>query len=226
MRNATVLVVDDSLADRTLIEDRLSRQGYRVVLAEDGRNGLRRLYDVRPDLVVLDVVMPQTDGWTVLEHIREISDVPVIMLTGRTNEDERVRGLRGGADDYLGKPFSPAELTARVEAVLRRAPKATAKEIYDDGTVRIDLDNAQVTVRGEPVYFTPLELRFLGVLTDNAGRVLAPHQLLDLVWDDGERSTDQVKLYIGYLRKKLERDPAKPELIENVRGFGYRYNAR
>src|SRR5262249_37081870 len=138
---------------------------------------------------------------------------------------ERVRGLRGGADDYLGKPFSPAELTARIEAVLRRAAgQPQVRDVYDDGVVRVDVENATVTVRGEEVPLTPLEFRLLGAFTANAGQLLSSDQLLELAW--GHEDVDgreRVKLYVGYLRKKIERNPSKPELIENVRGYGYRY---
>ncbi len=225
MSGKTVLLIEDSASDRALIALRLERTGYVVASAENGREGLRRLYELRPDIVLLDVVMPGLDGWKTLELIREFSDVPVIMLTARDTEIERVRGLRGGADDYVGKPFAPAELAARIEAVLRRvAEKPETKEIYDDGTVRIDFPASEVTVRGEPVSLTPLEFRLLSALTEHAGQVLSRDQLLQLVWGDayGARG-DEVKVYIGYLRRKIERDPAAPELIETVRGFGYRY---
>jgi DNA-binding response OmpR family regulator len=202
----------------------VERAGHRVSAAPDGRAGLRMLYDLRPDLVLLDVVMPGIDGWKTLELIREVSNVPVIMLTARDSEIERVRGLRGGADDYVGKPFGHAELAARIEAVLRRAnEKPAVREVYDDGVVYIDFDGHEVRVRGERVELTPLEFRLLSALTENAGLVLSRDQLLDLVWGAGYDSGDQVKLYVRYLRRKIELDPADPELIETVRGFGYRY---
>jgi DNA-binding response OmpR family regulator len=221
----TVLVIDDSETVRAAVTDRLQRGGYNVACAQDGREGLQRLYDVDPDLVLLDVVMPELDGWRTLELIRDVSNVPVIMLTSRDTELERVRGLRGGADDYVGKPFSPAELSARIEAVLRRtAEKAPAKERYDDGTVRIDFPTRSVTVRGQRIPLTPLEFRLLSVLTEHAGNVLSRDQLIDLVWGRSSGSSgDPVKIYVGYLRKKVEEEPASPRLIETVRGFGYRY---
>jgi DNA-binding response OmpR family regulator len=221
----TVLVIDDSETVRATVSDRLERGGYRVASAENGREGLRRLYEIKPDVVLLDVVMPELDGWKTLELIRDVSDVPVIMLTSRDTELERVRGLRGGADDYMGKPFSPAELSARIEAVLRRSgEKVDAKEVYDDGTVVIDFAARAVTIRGETVALTPLEFRLLAVLTEHAGQVLSRHQLIDLVWGRSyESSGDPVKIYIGYLRKKIEENPGEPKLVETVRGFGYRY---
>lgn len=225
MNGKTVLVIDDSETVRATVSDRLERGGYSVASAQNGREGLRRLYEIKPDVVLLDVVMPELDGWKTLELIRDVSDVPVIMLTSRDTELERVRGLRGGADDYMGKPFSPAELSARIEAVLRRSgEKVDAKEVYDDGTVCIDFAARAVTVRGESVSLTPLEFRLLSVLTEHAGQVLSRQQLIDLVWGRSyESSGDPVKIYIGYLRKKIEEDPGSPTLVETVRGFGYRY---
>jgi DNA-binding response OmpR family regulator len=221
----SVLLIDDSETARATLTDRLEKSGYAVTSAADGREGLRRLYDTHPDVVLLDVVMPGIDGWKTLELIRDVSEVPVIMLTSRDTELERVRGLRGGADDYVGKPFSPSELTARIEAVLRRArEKEPAKERFDDEIVSIDFAAREVTVRGEQVSLTPLEFRLLAVLTEHAGQVLSRQQLIDLVWGQNYSSSgDPVKIYIGYLRRKIEREPAKPELVETVRGFGYRY---
>jgi len=220
----TILLIDDSELERAVITAAVERAGHRVSAAPDGRAGLRMLYGLRPDLVLLDVVMPVIDGWKTLELIREVSDVPVIMLTARDSEIERVRGLRGGADDYVGKPFSHAELLARIEAVLRRtSEKPLVREIYDDGVVQIDFEAHEVRVRGEAIQLTPLEFRLLSALTENAGLVLSRDQLLDLVWGSGHESGDQVKLYVRYLRRKVERDSADPDLIETVRGFGYRY---
>jgi DNA-binding response OmpR family regulator len=217
---ATVLLVDDSATERAAVTDRLERAGHRVVAAEDGRAGLRMLYDVRPDIVLLDVVMPEIDGWEALARIRDVSDVPVIMLTARGDELERVRGLRGGADDYVTKPFSSMELAARIEAVLRRAEaRQGMAESFDDGVVTIDFGKRHVTVRGDEVLLTPLEFRLLATLTSHAGQVLSRDQLLDAVWSgDHEGGPSEVKLYISYLRKKVG-----AELIETVRGFGYRY---
>jgi DNA-binding response OmpR family regulator len=221
----TVLLIDDSETVRATLAERLERGGYRVATAADGREGLRRLYETRPDVVLLDVIMPDLDGWKTLELIRDVSSVPVIMLTTKDTELDRVRGLRGGADDYVGKPFSASELTARIEALLRRSGEPEpVKERFDDGTVSIDFESRDVLVRGEKVSLTPLEFRLLAVLTGHAGQVLSRHQLIDLVWGQNYSSSgDPVKIYIGYLRKKIEEDPAKPELVETVRGFGYRY---
>jgi DNA-binding response OmpR family regulator len=219
------LLIDDSASERAVIASRLERKGYDVVTAADGREGLRSLYQAKPDVVLLDVMMPGVDGWTTLGHIRELTDVPVIMVTGRDSESERVRGLLAGADDYVVKPYSTPELIARIEAVLRRTRgSAEPPEIWDDGDVRIDFAATEVRVRGEIVSLTPLEFRLLTTLTRHAGNVLSREQLLALVWgDEYGLSLDQPKLYIGYLRRKIEPDPGQPELIETVRGFGYRY---
>lgn len=225
MSDRTILIVDDSDSERAFIADRLRKLGYRVETASGGREGLRVLYQSRPDLVLLDVVMPELDGWKTLELMRDLSDVPVIMLTARDAEIERIRGLRGGADDYVGKPFSAGELAARIDAVLRRASgKPRTRERFDDGVVSIDFATREVVVRGESVALTPLEFRLLAAFTENAGRVLSPEQLLDLVWGEAFAVVrDEVRSYVSYLRRKIERDPSRPELIENVRGFGYRY---
>jgi DNA-binding response OmpR family regulator len=225
---ASILVVDDSPTERAIVESKLEHAGYRVFTAESGAIALRILYAVQPDLVVLDVVMPDYDGWKTLELIRQASDVPVIMLTAQTGDTERVRGLRSGADDYLCKPFNPAELTARIEAVLRRtgAGSSSVRDTYDDGVVAIDAGRAEVKVHGEEVRLTPLEFRLLQALTEHAGNVLSSDQLLELAWGDNVTAGhDRVKLYVGYLRKKIELDPTQPRLIENVRGYGYRYLA-
>ena len=221
----TILLIDDSETQRVVLTDRLQRLGYVVTSAADGRAGLRELYNRRPDIVLLDVLMPELDGWGTLERIREISDVPVIMLTSQDTEIDRVRGLRGGADDYVGKPFSPAELAARVEAVLRRTgEREKVRERYDDGVVMIDFGTRDVTIRGNAIHLTPLEFRLLAALTEHAGQVLSREQLLDLVWGSTYDVTDdQVKTYIGYLRRKLGDDAVDSQLIETVRGFGYRY---
>jgi DNA-binding response OmpR family regulator len=220
-----VLVIEDSELERSMAADRLEKAGHIVSTAADGAEGMRRLYELHPDIVLLDIVLPGMDGWKLLEQIRQLTDVPVIMVTGLNSEIERIRGLRGGADDYIGKPYSAAELLARIEAVLRRtATKSALKEIWEDDVVRIDFTASEVTVRGDTVTLTPLEFRLLATLAEHAGQVLSRDQLLELVWGDPtHRTGDEVKLYIGYLRRKVEKDPAKPELIETVRGFGYRY---
>ena len=227
MNGSTVLVVDDEADVRGLLRELLERAGATVREAVDGREALKLLYDVRPDLIVLDVMMPELDGWATLERVRDLTDVPVLMLTARGEELEKVRGLRAGADDYVTKPFGRQELLARCASLLRRATVThpPERESLDDGLITIDVANAEVTVRGTPVALTPLEFRLLTTFARNPDQVLTRDQLLELVWGDSAMvAGDQVKLYVGYLRRKLEPALGEDESpIETVRGFGYRY---
>ena len=226
MNAARVLVIDDDADIRALVAELLGRAGLSVEQAEDGRSGLRALHKSPPDLVVLDVSMPDLDGWQTLERIRDLSEVPVLMLTARGDELERVRGLQAGADDYVVKPFGRQELVARVQALLRRAGRDAAQqqERYVDDRLTIDFAQRAVTFNGEAIALTPLEFKLLGALVRHPRQVLSRDQLLELVWGNTYGvSGDQVKLYVGYLRRKLApKDPAGAP-IETVRGFGYRY---
>ena len=226
MNPPRVLVIDDDADIRGLVAELLGRAGLSVQQAEDGRAGLRALHNLPPDLVVLDVSMPNLDGWQTLERIRDLSDVPVLMLTARGDELERVRGLQGGADDYVVKPFGRQELVARVQALLRRATPGSAEvqERYQDERLSIDFAQRAVTFDDSEVSLTPLEFKLLSVFVRHPRQVLSRDQILELVWGDTYGvAGDQVKLYVGYLRRKLTpTDPAKAP-IETVRGFGYRY---
>jgi DNA-binding response OmpR family regulator len=225
MDRQRVLVVDDEEDIRTLVRTLLERAGKDVVEAPDGRQGLRALHTERPSLVILDVTMPELDGWSTLERIRDLSDVPVLMLTARGGELDTVRGLRAGADDYLSKPFGRQELLARVEALLRRAggPPAT-QESYHDRRISIDFARREVIADGSPVQLTPLEFRMLATFVRHPNQVLSRDQLRELVWGDAAgMSRDQVKLYVGYLRRKLGWEVGSDSPIETVRGFGYQY---
>ena len=221
-----ILVVDDDDDIRILLRELLGRAGYRVEEAANGRAALRQLFETPPSLVLLDVTMPELDGYQTLERIRDLSDVPVIMLTARTQELERVRGLASGADDYVSKPFGRQELLARIQALLRRTGGKPGEltESYRDAFVEIDYPQRRVLVGDRDVQLTPLEFKLLSAFVQHPNQVLSRDQLLELVWGDPYGvSGDQVKLYVGYLRKKL--DPASPESVpvETVRGFGYRY---
>ncbi len=224
MPDASVLVVDDDADVRTLVCELLARAGYSVSEAPDGREALRLLYEERPDLIVLDVSMPELDGWATLERIRELSSVPVVMLSALGAELEKVRALRGGADDYVTKPFGRQELLARVESVLRRSPSRDVRDTYADGLLEVDFAQRRVRANGVDVELTPLEFRLLTAFVDHPGQLLEHDQLLELAWG-GERgsSRDQVKLYVGYLRRKLGAAGVPPDAIESVRGYGYRY---
>jgi|SRR6185312_937897 DNA-binding response OmpR family regulator len=224
MQGASVLVVDDDADVRTLVCELLARAGYTVSQAPGGREALRLLYDERPDLIVLDVSMPELDGWATLERIRELSSVPVVMLSALGAELEKVRALRGGADDYVTKPFGRQELLARVESVLRRSPSREVRAAYADELLEVDFSQRRVRANGIDVELTPLEFRLLTAFVDHPGQLLEHDQLLQLAWG-GERgsSRDQVKLYVGYLRRKLGAAGVSPDVIESVRGYGYRY---
>ena len=220
-----VVVEDDpdiALALRLL----LTRAGHEVAHAKDGRTGLKDAYTGRPELVILDIGLPGLDGWQVLERLRDVSDVPVLLLTAHGQESDKVRGLRGGADDYLTKPFTNAELVARVEALLRRSagPASWADEVYDDGVLRIDPAARRTFVAGEEVRLTPTEFRLLNVLVRHAGAVLSPNQLLAQAWDDPTGiGPERVKFAVLRLRRKLGWTDPDASPIESVRGFGYRY---
>jgi DNA-binding response OmpR family regulator len=221
-----VLVVDDDADIRELVRELLARAGYDVVEAPNGTEALKVFYSQQPDFVILDVQMPVLDGWETLTRIRDVSDVPVLMLTARTEELDKVRGLLAGADDYLTKPFGRQELLARVSANLRRAgTRDTVPELYADAFLTIDFTQRAVFAGDEQVSLTPLEFRLLTAFVQNPNQVLSHEQLLELVWGD-ERAAerDQVKLYVGYLRRKLGTSGDDP--IETVRGFGYRYRPR
>src|SRR5438874_6152028 len=228
MTAARVLVIDDDGDIRRLVAELLERAGFSVEQAEDGRSGLRALHKTPPDLVVLDVSMPDLDGWRTLERIRDLSEVPVLMLTARGDELERVRGLQAGADDYVTKPFGRQELVARVQALLRRSHARSREpaESYADELVTIDFAQRTVTYSGRDVALTPLEFKLLSAFVRHPRQVLSRNQLLELVWGDSYGvAGDQVKLYVGYLRRKLDPDAPEAVPIETVRGFGYKYGA-
>jgi DNA-binding response OmpR family regulator len=220
-----VLVIEDDRDIALGIRTVLTRSGFDVANSTDGKQGLRVFHTARPDLVVLDIGLPTLDGWQVLERIRDLSDVPVLILTAHGNEADKVRGLHGGADDYLTKPFGNGELAARVEALLRR-PRAgrPAAEVYDDGQVLVRLDSREVSVNGAPVSLTPIEYRLLAALVRHSGRILTPDQLLELAWNDPVGiGPERVKFGVMRLRRKLGQHGGPDLAIEAVRGFGYRY---
>jgi DNA-binding response OmpR family regulator len=228
MNRASVLVIDDDADIRGLLRELLGRAGYEVFDSSNGREGLRALYGSAPDLVLLDVSMPEMDGWQTLERIRDVSEVPVIMLTARAAELEKVRGLKAGADDYVTKPFGRQELLARVEAHLRRSGERVEQPgTYADGLVTIDFAQREVTVAGQGVALTPLEFKLLATFVRHPNQVLSHDQLLELVWGDSlTGSRARTKLYVGYLRQKLAVADSGESPIETVRGFGYRYRPR
>ncbi len=220
-----ILVIDDNSRDRKLLRDALELEGYSVEEASDGPEGLKALFTSRPDLVVLDILMPDMDGWVVCQRIREITEVPIIMLTALNRDEEVVKGLELGADDFVSKPVSPRQLIARSRAVLRRvrAPVATEGDfVYDDGALLIDVAQHRVRLEGQPVQLSPTEFRLLVALAEAPGRVQPYRALLSRVW--GPEYVDDVdflRIYVWRLRKKLERNPEEPTRILTERGFGY-----
>jgi DNA-binding response OmpR family regulator len=220
-----VLVIDDDASLLGLLTEHLSRTGYHVITAASGTTGLQMFFDHHPDIVILDVMMPGMDGWTVCEHLRETSDVPIIMLSAKGEEQDRLRGFRLGVDDYVVKPFSFAELVARVGAILtrnRRPPPDIIPEPIVRGNVVIDLAERRVTRGGQLVRLTPTEFRLLAALAEKPGHTLTPKELLVQVWGiEYADEVENVKRYIHYLRQKLEDDVEQPRLILNERGFGY-----
>ncbi|MDX6409714.1 MAG: hypothetical protein QOE13_2785 [Gaiellaceae bacterium] len=226
MSRSQVLVIDDDGDIRALVAALLERAGYEVNQASDGRDGLRAVFSDRPDLVLLDVTMPGLDGWAALERIRELTDVPVLMLTARSDELEKVRGLKSGADDYITKPFGRQELLARVEALLRRKRRVEEETstVYADDAITVEFAQRSAQSGGVDLKLTPLEFRLLSAFVRHPNQVLSREQLLELAWGDSYGvSEDQVKLYVGYLRRKLGAEAGAEGPIETVRGFGYRY---
>ncbi len=227
LKDRRILVVDDEERMVRFIRLNLEHDGFRVVEAFNGTQAINKVRSSLPDLILLDVMMPDVDGFEVLRIIREVSSVPVIMLTAKGEEDDRVRGLELGADDYITKPFSPRELASRVRAVLRRTETAGATThglIEVDDRLKLDFDRREVWVDGKLVKLRPTEYRLLYHLVQNAGWVISHDQLLAKVWGYEYRDEPHyVRLYINYLRKKIEEDPANPKYILTERGVGYRF---
>lgn len=227
LKDRRILVVDDEERMVRFIRLNLEHDGFRVIEAFNGTQAINKVRSSLPDLVLLDVMMPDIDGFEVLRIIREVSTVPVIMLTAKGEEDDRVRGLELGADDYITKPFSPRELVSRARAVLRRTETTSAAShglIEVDEHLKIDFDRREVWVDNELVKLRPTEYRLLYHLVQNAGWVISHDQLLAKVWGYEYRDEPHyVRLYINYLRKKLEKDPANPKYILTERGVGYRF---
>jgi two-component system KDP operon response regulator KdpE len=222
-----ILVIDDDPAFVRLVGRVLTQKGYEMLSANSGGEGLRLLFAHKPDMVLLDVVMPGMDGWQTCSRIRDISDIPIIMLTAHEKtEDDTVRGLDYGADDYVIKPVGSKELVARVRAVMRRAELPSSSGgggiTYSDDFLSVDIAARKVMVKGEQVRLTPVEFRLLALLMQNAGHILAHRQLLEKVWgweyiDD----LDYIRIYIWHLRQKIEPDPANPKYIITEPGVGY-----
>lgn len=225
----TVLVVDDEQKLVDLVRAIMEKEGYNVVEAHNGYQAIEKVREVLPDAVILDVMMPEMDGFEALKEIRQASNVPVIMLTVQATENDKVRGLELGADDYVAKPFDHRELASRVKAVLRRAalPSSVSKsegQVKIDDSLQIDFDKREVISNGKRQKLRPTEYKLLYHLVSNAGKLMSHEQLLTKVWGREYRDDEQLlRLYITYLRQKIEPDASHPRYILNERGLGYRF---
>jgi two-component system KDP operon response regulator KdpE len=224
-----ILVIDDDHTLQKLVQHGLELTGYEVAVALDGQSGLQQLHERQPHLVILDVMMPHMDGWETCRRIREVSTVPIIMLTALGSHRDIVKGLKMGADDYLVKPFDLEELRARVEAALRRArmpsPLSDSSPLrFGEGELIIDPANRRVIVRGQVVDLTPTEYDLLLFMARRIGRILPSEVIFDNVWPyEADANVDSVKWYIWRLRSKIEEDPSNPRYILTERGIGYRF---
>jgi DNA-binding response OmpR family regulator len=227
--NATVLLVEDDPTVSEVVARYLSREGFEVRCERDGTAAFEHASVTPPDLMVLDLMLPGMDGLEVFRRLREVAPVPTIMLTARGDEADRVLGLEIGADDYVSKPFSPRELTARVKSVLRRARGTDtradhgATEVMTAGGILLDQRGRHVTVGGEPVALTALEFDLLAFMMTHPGQVFRREQLLESVWNYTFGDTSTVTVHIRRLREKVERDPSSPAMIQTVWGVGYRF---
>lgn len=222
---AKILIIDDDPGLLTLMRLALERDGFEVITAQSGKEGLRKAYETHPDLIVLDILMPEMDGWEVCQRLRYVCDTPILILTAVNGSEGVIRGLSIGADDYVLKPCAFEELKARIRVLLRRAartPDDMRQTIYDDGNLRIDFSEGSVTKKGKPVPLTPTESRLLLYLASQRGRVISHQELLTHVW--GPAYSDAVgylSVYIRYLRKKIEDDPSNPRYIRTRWRVGY-----
>ena len=231
MRGSTVLIVDDDQMLRDAVQRKLEGEQFKTITAATGGEALELLNRSdapTPDLVLLDIMLPDIEGTSVCQQIRQKSSVPIIMLTARNEEADRILGLELGADDYITKPFSPREMVARVKAVLRRVgPGATLaqKRVLEGAGVVLDLDSREVTVNDESVDLTPTQMRLLQVLMEQPGRVFSTDELLESVWDYRQYDPHLVETHISNLRNRIEEDPKNPQRIITVRSFGYKFVA-
>ena len=221
-----ILIIEDDKKTASLVALYLEREGFQALVAHDGQKGLGMALQHRPVLVILDLMLPGIDGWEVCRQLRRTSNVPILMLTARGEELDRVSGLTLGADDYVSKPFSPRELVARVKAILRRAHPSSpqSKNFLSHEDLALDLEKRKVSLNGHPLSLTPHEYRLLQALMSAPGRVFTRAELLDQLYPGGEEVIDRVvDVHIGKLRDKIEKDPTHPRYILTVRGLGYQF---
>jgi len=226
----TILIIEDDPLQADVVQQLLEQDGFKAHIANDGQEGLRKMYDTQPDLIVVDLMLPYMDGWEVCRRIRELSTVPIVIMTSRRSDEEKIKGLRLGADDYITKPFNPQELAARVHAVLRRTrlppPYKSTVMRFAGGDLIIDPRSSIVIRDGNPIELTPTEHRILMHLAENPGRVLSVEDIFSAVWGfDTEVNLNNVKWYIWRLRQKLEGDTKQSRFIFTERGAGYRFTA-
>lgn len=223
MGKGRILVIDDDPTLNALIRQSFHAKGYEVITALNGVEGLKLAYRSHPDIIVLDIMMPDLDGYETCRRLREISEVPVLMLTAMTAEENLVRGFEAGADDYVKKPFSLKELEMRISALIKRSGNGDNTDIaYDDGTLRVDLQRQHVYRDNQRIHVTPTEFRLLSCLIRHRGHVVTHEELLREVWGDGYLdAVPSLSIYIRYLREKLEEDPGEPHYILTKWGVGY-----
>lgn len=223
MGKGRILVIDDDPTLNSLIRQSFHAKGYEVITALNGMEGLKLAYRSHPDIILLDIMMPDLDGFETCRRLREISEVPVLMLTAMSSEDDLLRGFEAGADDYVKKPFSLKELEARITAVMKRSANGDGSEIaYDDGTLRVDLQRQHVYRDNQRVHVTPTEFRLLSCLIRHRGHVVSHEDLLREVWGDGYLdAVPSLSIYIRYLREKIEENPSEPHYIMTKWGVGY-----
>ncbi len=224
-----ILIIDDERPTVEIMSGLLVRRGFEVIKAYCAQEGLRKAYTHQPDLVLLDVILPDRDGWEICRQLREMSDMPIIFVSARTDSEDVVKGLELGADAYVRKPFNEDELVAWIKAKLRRTPRASLSEeiSFNQGNFRMNFMNREVWIRNTLKHLTPKEFNLLAVLVRNAGRVVSRSELVTEAWgEEYSDAIDSLKLYIHYLRQKLETNPQQPEYILTSRGVGYRFIKR
>ena len=223
--NAPILIIEDDHNTAALIATYLEREGFATQTVHDGAQALALARQKTPGFVILDVMLPQVDGWEICRELRKLSEVPILMLSAREEEIDRVLGLSLGADDYVVKPFSPRELVERVKAILRRTTRRTGEvTLHIHGELILDTEKCRVTLSGRPVELTAVEFKLLRALMSVPGKAFSRDDLLSHVYEHGETVVDRVvDVHIGHLRQKLADDPTAPRFIETVRGFGYRF---
>ena len=223
-----VLVIDDDPTMLALVRAGLTPEGFQVVTANNGKEGLRMAYDHRPDIILLDVMMPEMNGFDVCQRLRHVCDTPIVMLTGKSERQDVIKGLTLGADDYIIKPFNLEELKARLHPVLRRAGPQLGggwRSVYDDGHLRIDLTEGTVSRQGEPIHLAPTESRLLMVLVSQMGRTVPQEELLTSVWGPQcSQESGYLSVYMRYLRRKIEDDPSNPRYVRTRWGVGYYFD--